>query len=100
MVYSIHDDDNDSIEAVIQGMIEAAQRMIRVNNSQGEEPEIPINPAMKRRVNEMAVRQAAIESVLKKFIASEEDWNPNIPKEKKLIDKTFERMMDPQGGFF
>jgi hypothetical protein len=30
-------------------MIEAAQRMIRVNNnSQGEEPEIPINPAMKR----------------------------------------------------
>lgn len=29
-------------------MIEGAQRMIRVNNSQGEEPEIPINPATKR----------------------------------------------------
>jgi hypothetical protein len=28
-------------------MIEGAQRMIRVNNSQGQEPEIPINPATK-----------------------------------------------------
>jgi hypothetical protein len=44
-VDSIHD---STVEAAIQEMIEAAQRMIRVNNSQGEEPEITINPAMKR----------------------------------------------------
>ena len=45
LVYSIH----DSTEAAIQEMIEAAQKMIRVNvYSQGEEPEIPINPAMKK----------------------------------------------------
>jgi hypothetical protein len=50
LVYSIHDDKDDSTaEAVIQRMIEAAQRMIRVNNnnSSGEEPEIKINPAVK-----------------------------------------------------
>ena len=29
-------------------MVEGAQRMIRVNNSQDEEPEIKNNPAMKR----------------------------------------------------
>jgi hypothetical protein len=29
-------------------MIEGAQRMIRVNDSQDEEPEIPINSATKR----------------------------------------------------
>lgn len=39
-VYSINDDDDDgSTEAVIQGMIEAAQRMIRVNNNSTEEEE-------------------------------------------------------------
>ncbi len=39
-VYSIDDDDDDgSTEAVIQGMIEAAQRMIRVNNNSTEEEE-------------------------------------------------------------
>lgn len=37
-VYSI-DDDDGSTEAVIQGMIEAAQRMIRVNNNSTEEEE-------------------------------------------------------------
>jgi len=49
-VNSIDDDDDDSTaELAIQEMIEAAQRMIRVNNSEGEEePEITINPAMKR----------------------------------------------------
>ena len=47
---SIDDDDYDSTaEVAIQEMIEAAQRMIRINNSEGEEePEITINPAMKR----------------------------------------------------
>lgn len=44
LVYSIH----DSTEQVIQKMIEGVQRMIRINNSQEEEPEIRINPAMKR----------------------------------------------------
>jgi hypothetical protein len=44
LVYSIQ----DSTEAAIQRMIEGTQRMIRVNNSQREEPEIPINPATKR----------------------------------------------------
>ena len=39
---------DDSTEVVIQKMIEGAQRMIKVNNSQGEESEIKINPAMKR----------------------------------------------------
>jgi hypothetical protein len=38
-VYSIDDDDDGSTEAVIQGMIEAAQRMIRVNNNSTEEEE-------------------------------------------------------------
>lgn len=39
-IYSIDDDDDDgSTEAVIQGMIEAAQRMIRVNNNSTEEEE-------------------------------------------------------------
>ncbi len=39
-VYSIDDDDDDgSTEAVIQGMIEAAQRMIRVSNNSTEEEE-------------------------------------------------------------
>jgi pyruvate kinase len=49
-VNSIDDDDDDSTaEVAIQEMIEAAQRMIRVNNSEGEEePEITINPAIKR----------------------------------------------------
>jgi hypothetical protein len=42
LVYSI-DEDNDSTEAVIQRMIEAAQRMIRVinNNNSQEEAEQP-----------------------------------------------------------
>jgi hypothetical protein len=38
-VYSIDDDDDGSTEAVIQGMIEAAQRMIRVINKSTEEEE-------------------------------------------------------------
>jgi hypothetical protein len=46
LVYSIP--AADSTEEVIQKMIEGAQRMIRINNSQEEEPEIKINPAMKR----------------------------------------------------
>jgi hypothetical protein len=53
LVYSIQDSTS---EAAIQEMIEAAQRMIRVNNNSSEEegkeeqqPEIlKINPAMKR----------------------------------------------------
>jgi hypothetical protein len=45
LVYSILD---SAAELTIQEMIEAAQRMIKINNSQGEEPEIPINPATKR----------------------------------------------------
>jgi hypothetical protein len=36
LVYSIHD---DSIEPVIQGMIEASRRMIRVDNNSTEEEE-------------------------------------------------------------
>jgi hypothetical protein len=46
LVYSIH----DSTEVAIQKMVEGAQRMIRVNNSQDEEPEIKNNPAMKRHL--------------------------------------------------
>jgi hypothetical protein len=46
LVYSIH----DSTEVAIQKMVEGAQRMIRVNNSQAEEPEIKNNPAMKRHL--------------------------------------------------
>ena len=43
------DDDDSTAEAVIQRMIEAAQRVIRVNNNSSEkEPEIKINPAVKR----------------------------------------------------
>lgn len=37
LVYSIPH-TADSIEKIIQRIIEGAQRMIRVNNSQGEEP--------------------------------------------------------------
>lgn len=53
MVYSIH----DSTEVAIQRMVEASQRMIKLNNSRGEEEEegkepgeiiIRINPAIKR----------------------------------------------------
>jgi len=47
LVYLIH----DSIEQVIQRIIEGAQRMIGVNNSSQREEEseiIKINPAMKR----------------------------------------------------
>ena len=52
LVYSTgHDDNDNSTEAIIQRMIEGAQRMIRVsnnNNGQEEKSEIKINPAMKR----------------------------------------------------
>jgi hypothetical protein len=53
LVYPIH----DSTEQVIQKMVEGAQRMIRINNSQEEEqPEIvKINPVMKRHL-ELEVR--------------------------------------------
>jgi hypothetical protein len=53
LVYSIH----DSTEVAIQKMVEGAQRMIRINNSQEEEqPEIvKINPVMKRHL-ELEVR--------------------------------------------
>jgi hypothetical protein len=46
LVYSIH----DSTEVTIQRMIEGIRRMISPNNnsSQQQEPEIPINPALKR----------------------------------------------------
>jgi hypothetical protein len=46
---SVNSIQDDSTEEVIQKVIEGAQRMIRVNNnSQEEESEIRINPAMKR----------------------------------------------------
>jgi hypothetical protein len=47
LVYSIQ----DSTEEVIQRLIEAAQRMIRVNNnSSQQQPEVRINPATKRHL--------------------------------------------------
>jgi hypothetical protein len=48
LVCSIHD---STVEVAIQEMIEAAQRMIRINyndSQQEQEPEVKINPAMKR----------------------------------------------------
>jgi integrase len=54
----------------------------------------------KKALAEIQTRQAAIESILKKFIASEEDWDARNPKEKKRIDETFSRMLDPKSGFF
>ena len=52
LVYSTgHDDNDNSTEAIIQRMIEGAQRMILVNNNnngQEEKSETKINPAVKR----------------------------------------------------
>lgn len=51
-VYSINDDDDDgSTEAVIQGMIEAAQRMIRVNNNSTEEEEEEVHLGSKSKIS-------------------------------------------------
>jgi hypothetical protein len=47
LVYSIH----DTTEAAIQKMIDASQRMTKINNSQGEEPEIPITQLRKETLN-------------------------------------------------
>ncbi len=44
----VHSTQDLATEIVIQEMIEAAQRMIKVNNNSQQEPEIPINPATKR----------------------------------------------------
>jgi hypothetical protein len=56
--------------------------------------------SLKKTVTEMAVRQSAIESILKKIIADEQDWNPNDPHENKQIDETFQRIIAPNSDFF
>jgi hypothetical protein len=56
--------------------------------------------SLKKTVTEMAMRQSAIERVFKKFIANEQDWNPNDPHEKKQIDETFQRIIAPNSDFF
>jgi integrase len=56
--------------------------------------------SLKKTVAQMAVRQSAIESILKKIIADEQDWNPNDPHEKKRIDETFQRIIAPNSDFF
>jgi hypothetical protein len=55
---------------------------------------------MKKRVDEMQARQTAFELVLKKIIADEQDWDPRNPKEKKRIEETFQRIMNPNSNFF
>jgi len=54
----------------------------------------------RKSLEEMQNRQTAFELVLKKLIASEEDWNPKDPEEKKRIEETFHRIMTPNSGFF
>lgn len=56
--------------------------------------------SLKKTVADMALRQTAIESVLRKIIADEQDWNPNNPDEKKRIEETFERILKPNNNFF
>ena len=61
---------------------------------------VSYDTTVKKEIEDLKARQATFESVLKKLIASEEDWDPRNPKEKKRIDETFDRMMNPNGGFF
>jgi integrase len=56
--------------------------------------------SLKKTVAQMAVRQSAIESVLRKIIADEQDWNPNDPHEKKRIEETFQHIIAPNSDFF
>ena len=54
----------------------------------------------KKQLEQIKTRQSLFESVLKKIIASEEDWDPRNSEEKKRIDDTFHRIMDPNSGYF
>jgi len=55
---------------------------------------------MKKTLTEVQSRQAAMEIMFKKFIADEQDWNPQEPEERKKIEETYQRMLDPKGGFW
>lgn len=54
----------------------------------------------KKTLAEIQNRQAAIENMMKRFIADEQDWDPRDPGERKKIDETFKRMIDPASKFW
>jgi integrase len=55
---------------------------------------------MKQKLEQMESRQSAIERIFKKFIADEQDWNPQNPEENKRIEETFQRIMNIKSKFF
>ena len=55
---------------------------------------------MKKILTDLQTRQTAMEIMFKKFIADEQDWDPQEPEERKNIEETYQRMLDPNGGFW
>ena len=55
---------------------------------------------MKKTLTDLQTRQTAMEMMFKKFIADEQDWDPREPEERKKIEETYQRMLDPNGGFW
>jgi len=53
-----------------------------------------------KEIEDLKTEQAAIKSVLRKMIADEQDWDLRDPEERKRIEETFQRMMDPKSNFF
>jgi hypothetical protein len=53
-----------------------------------------------KEIEDLKTEQAAIKSVLRKMIADEQDWDLRNPEERKRIEETFQRMMDPKNNFF
>ncbi len=83
-------------EEVLEDYLRAIDLLTIINNSQN----VGTDKMQNKEIEQLKTRQAAIERIFKKFIADEQDWNPQDPKERKLIEDTFKRIMDPNGSFF
>jgi hypothetical protein len=69
--------------------------LLTINNNSTK-----IDSVTHSELEDLKARQLAIETVLKKIIADEQDWDPNNPEERKQIEETFNRVMTPNGDFF
>jgi integrase len=83
-------------EEVLADYLKAVD-LLTINNSKNGNMR---NQIINKEFQELKARQSAIERMFKKFIASEEDWDPRDPDEKRKIDETFQRMLDPKSDFF
>jgi site-specific recombinase XerD len=61
---------------------------------------VSYDSTVKKEIEEMKARQSAIEAVVRNFIATEMDLDPRKHKDRKKIDETFQRVLDPKSGFW